>query len=119
VPELTVEPNGIAAAIATLEDVRSVDATLRLLREERSRLYRTLRKLSFLDPLPSWGPFLAARVAIGGREAIVTGLSERGIHVYAPEQVGLEGYIRFGIGSPSEMEQLRAALLDLAPEILG
>jgi histidinol-phosphate aminotransferase len=112
-------PEAIVAALATLDWMTSVDMTMRLVRDERSRLYRLLRKFSLLEPLPSWGPFLTARVAIGSRDDVVTGLDRRGIVVHAPEEAGLENYIRFGIGTRTSMERLRGALLDLAPEILA
>jgi histidinol-phosphate aminotransferase len=114
-----LDDDAAAAALASLDNIKTVEATLRLLRDERSRLYRLLRKLSFLDPVPSWGPFQSARVAIGSREAIIECLMACGIHVYAPEQSGLEDYIRFGIGSRSEMERLKAALLSLAPLVVS
>jgi histidinol-phosphate/aromatic aminotransferase/cobyric acid decarboxylase-like protein len=114
-----VDADACGAALAALSSLRSVEATLRLVREERSRLFRMLRKLSYLDPIPSWGPFVSARVAIGSREAVVAGLLERGIRVHAPCEQGLEAYLRFGIGSYSEMDRLKAALIDLAPEILA
>ncbi len=108
----------MASALAMLEHRRSIDATMRLVREERSGLYRLLRKFSLFEPLPSWGPFVTARVAIGSRDDIVSGLRERGIFVHVPCQPGLEGYIRFGIGTRASMEHLRTALLDLAPTVL-
>lgn len=110
--------DAMLAALATLENLKSVDATMRLMRDERSRLYRLLRKLSILEPLPSWGPFIAARVAIGSRDEVVAGLRERGLLVHAPAQIGLENYIRIGIGSRIAMDRLRTALLELAPDIL-
>jgi histidinol-phosphate/aromatic aminotransferase/cobyric acid decarboxylase-like protein len=114
-----VAPEAVAAAMATLENLASLDVMLRLLREERSRLYRFLRKLSFLEPIPSWGPFLAARVTLAPRQAVVSGLLARGIRVHVPSQPGLEQIIRIGIGSRTAMECLRQALLDLAPELVA
>lgn len=115
---VSVKPEAILAALATLDNLGAVEATLRLVRDERSRLYRLLRKFSFLEPLPSWGPFLTARVGFGARDALVAGLAERGIHVHAPPDAGLENYVRFGIGSRSAMERLRLALLDLATDLM-
>jgi histidinol-phosphate/aromatic aminotransferase/cobyric acid decarboxylase-like protein len=109
----------VALGLATLESLSSVEATLRLVRDERSRLYRLLRKLLYLEPVPSWGPFIAARATIGHRDAIVDGLRERGVLVHAPNLPGLGNFIRFGIGSRSEMDRLRKALLDLAPILLA
>ena len=114
-----LEPEAIAAAIATLDNRASVGATLKLIREERSRLYRLLRKLAFLEPLPSWAPFLAARAQIVPREAVVDGLLIRGVRIHAPREPGLEQFVRIGIGTRTAMERLRHALLDLAPELVA
>jgi histidinol-phosphate aminotransferase len=114
-----LEPESMRAALATLDNLASVSATLKLVREERSRLYRLLRKLSFLEPVPSWAPFMAARIQVEGREKVVDGLLARRIRVHAPAEPGLERYVRFGIGSRTAMDRLRAALLDLAPELVG
>lgn len=108
-----------AAALATLDDLPNVSATLRMLREERSRLYRELRKLLLFEPLPSWGPFVTARLTMGRREDVVNELRCHGIAVHAPRHPGLERYIRFGIGSWSEMDHLRQALHVMAPKFLA
>jgi histidinol-phosphate/aromatic aminotransferase/cobyric acid decarboxylase-like protein len=114
-----VNPEAIAGALATLESHASVAATLKLVREERSRLFRFLRRLSFFQPLPSWGPFITGRVTIGSRQALVDGLAKRGIRIHAPGDPGLEEYVRIGIGSRTAMERLRAALLELGPELVA
>jgi histidinol-phosphate aminotransferase len=114
-----VQPAAVAGATATLENHASVVATLKLVREERSRLYRFLRKLSFLEPLPSWAPFITAHVTIGSRQRIIDGLATRGIRIYAPAQPGLEQYVRIGIGSRTEMDRLRTTLLELGPELMA
>jgi histidinol-phosphate aminotransferase len=114
-----VKPEAIAGAMATLENHASVAATLKLVREERSRLYRFLRKLSFLEPLPSWAPFITARVTIGSRQSLIDGLAKRGIRIHAPVESGLEQYVRIGIGSRRAMDRLQAALLELGPELIA
>ena len=88
-------------------------------RDERSRLYRALRKLSYVQPLPSWGPFVAARIEIGDRETFVALLAASGIQVHTPAQPGLDRYVRIGIGTRSAMEHLRRSLIEIAPEMLG
>ncbi len=112
-------PEAIAGAMATLESQPSVAATLKLVREERSRLYRFLRRLSFLQPLPSWGPFITGRVTVVARQDLIDGLEKRGIRIHAPEEPGLEDYVRIGIGSRTAMDRLRAALLELGPELVA
>jgi histidinol-phosphate aminotransferase len=113
-----VPPYAMEAAVAALDDWPAAEATLRLVREERSRLFRMLRKYSFLTPLPSWGPFVAARIELVPRGAFVTALCERGIRVHAPDSEGLEQFVRVGIGTRSEMEAFRQALLAIAPQMV-
>jgi histidinol-phosphate aminotransferase len=113
------KPEAIAGAMATLWDRPSMAATLKLVREERSRLYRFLRRLSFLEPLPSWAPFITARVSMTPRQNLIEGLMKRGIRIHAPAEPGLEEYVRIGIGSRTAMDRLRAALLELGPELVG
>ena len=113
-------PQGVArAATIAISGKASNQMPLSLLREERSRLYRALRKLSFLQPLPSWGPFVAARVEVGERDTLLALLAAQRIQVHAPQERGLEQFVRFGIGTRSAMERLRAALLEIAPQVLG
>lgn len=113
-------PPGIAnGVISAYVGNASNRMTLAIVRDERSRLYRTLRKLSYLQPLPSWGPFVAARVEVGERATLLALLGASRIKVHAPQGAGLERYIRIGIGARGAMEYLRRTLLDIAPAMLG
>lgn len=112
------EPEAMAAALGTLDSAESMSATLRLIRDERSRLYRTLRKFAVFEPLPSWAPFVAARVGFGLRDEIVAALRARNIAVCAPTDVGLEDYIRIGLGTRSAMDRLYVSLRQMMPAIL-
>lgn len=118
-PSPELQTPAVAAVLATMDELPAVEATLRLVREERSRLYRLLRRLSFLRPLPSWGPFVAARVEFVPRHELVSALESHRIVVHAPAAEGLEQYIRIGIGTRSDMEALRTALLEIAPSMIG
>ncbi|MCA9878393.1 MAG: aminotransferase class I/II-fold pyridoxal phosphate-dependent enzyme [Thermomicrobiales bacterium] len=109
----------VQAALAAASDLPAVRALLATVRDERSRLYRSLRKLSYLQPLPSWGPFVSARVEVGQRSVLTQALADRGIRVHAPLQPGLERYVRFGLGSRRDMEYLRQALLDSVLTMVG
>jgi histidinol-phosphate/aromatic aminotransferase/cobyric acid decarboxylase-like protein len=111
---------GIAQGVlAAFEGNTASRMTLSIVRDERSRLYRALRKLSYLQPLPSWGPFVAARVEVGERSTLLALLGASRVKVHAPKQPGLERYVRIGIGSRRDMEYLRQTLLDIAPAMLG
>ncbi len=113
-------PPGIAQGVLAANSSKTASRMLvSLVRDERSRLFRALRKLSYLQPLPSWGPFVAVRVDVGDRDMLLDLLCSRGIQVHAPQERGLERYLRIGIGTRSTMEFLRRTLLDVAPEMLG
>jgi histidinol-phosphate aminotransferase len=110
--------DAIAAACATLDNLPVVEATLRLMRDERSRVYRLLRKFSFLEPLPSWAPFVASRVQLFERNEVWSRLAELGVLLHAPQELGLEQYLRIGIGPRPAMDRLRLALGEIAQELL-
>jgi len=114
-----IDPAAMAGAIGLLNDRQTVELTARLTRQERSQLFRLLRKFSFLSPVPSRGPFMSARVSVVPRAEVVQAFLERGIRVYAPETEGLEDFIRIGIGSRSAMERVRLALFEMAPQLLA
>lgn len=115
-------PSGIAlgaivAAEATLDDLPRVRATVHWVRQERSRLYRVLRKLNLVQPLPSWANFLLARVERGDRATIVAGLARRGIVVARPEQPELAPFLRISAGRPEQTDALKVALIEIAAVI--
>jgi histidinol-phosphate/aromatic aminotransferase/cobyric acid decarboxylase-like protein len=114
-----IDPAAMVSAIALFSDRHAVESTARLARQERSRLYRLLRKFSFLAPVPSWGPFMSARVSVVPRAAVIRAFLVRGIRVHALEEPGLEDFIRIGIGSRTAMERVRLALADMGPELLA
>jgi histidinol-phosphate aminotransferase len=114
-----VNPAAMAASIALLSEPGVTESTARIARQERSRLYRLLRKFSFISPLPSWGPFMSARINVVPRDTVVQAFLDRGIRVHTPNEPGLESFIRISIGSRSAMERFRQALLEMSPELLG
>jgi len=103
----------LIAAVAALDDLRTVEANARRVRDERARLYRMLRKLSIVQPLPSWAGFVLAITELGERDALVAGLEERGIRVHRPDAEGLERAIRVSAGLPAETDALKRALVEI------
>ncbi len=111
-------PGGVAAAFATLDDRSCILATTRRVREERSRLYRMLRKLSIIQPFPSLANFLLARVELGTADQVLSGLRDRGIRVHRPADPELDGCLRVSAGLATETDALRAALIEITLEIV-
>jgi histidinol-phosphate aminotransferase len=111
-PEL---PAGSAvAAAAVLDDLAFVEATVTRVIEEKSRLYRMLRKLNVVQPVASWANFLMAHVERGERDGIATELANRGILVYRPPQAALANYLRISASTPDATDALRDALIEIA-----
>ena len=102
------------AAMATLAGIATIQRQAEAVREERWRLYRTLRKLNMLTPLQSWSNVVLARVERGSAAVIADGLLERGIVVYRPQQSALAGYLRISATVPEATRALKAALIEVA-----
>jgi histidinol-phosphate aminotransferase len=116
-PSATVARGALVAAEATLDDLPYVQATVRRVREERSRLYRSLRKLNMVRPFPSWGNFLLARIERGGRDFVVRELGRRGVVVACPPHPELSAYVRISATRPDQTDALRRALIELAADL--
>jgi histidinol-phosphate/aromatic aminotransferase/cobyric acid decarboxylase-like protein len=114
-----VDPAAMANTIALFSDRCAIESAARMARQERSRLYRLLRKYSFFEPIPSWGPFMSTRVKVVSRDAVVRAFLDRGIRVHTPEEAGLEDFIRVSIGSRVAMERFRLALQDMGGDLLA
>lgn len=107
----------VVAANATLDDLSRVRTTVHWLRQERSRLFRTLRKLNLVRPLASWSTFLLVQVERGDRATVVAGLARRGLVVHVPLQPELAPFIRVSAGRPEQTDALKQALIEIAAEV--
>lgn len=107
----------LIAAEATLADIDYVRAAARRVREEKSRLHRTLRKLNMVRPLPSWANFLLARVERGDAVLFERELAERGILVHLPPQPELRDHLRISAVNPESTLELKRALIEIAADL--
>jgi histidinol-phosphate aminotransferase len=104
----------VVAAMASLDDLAYVRATIARVREEKSRLYRTLRKLNMVRPLPSFANFVLVRVERGERDYFVRELAKRGIIVHRPTQPELANYFRVSATNAEQTHALKQALIEAA-----
>ncbi len=102
------------AAIASLADREALRQRIRRIRLERGRMYRQLRKLNLLQPLPSSANFLLCRVTRGTAGLIQRHLQDDGILVKAISDRLLSGYLRIGVGRPEDTNALLVSLKRLA-----
>lgn len=105
------------AALATIGDLAHVRSSVQRVRQERSRMYRMLRKLNMVSPCPSWANFLPVRVERGSAPLVASGLADHGIRVYQPPQSELQRMLRISAGTPDQTDALKRALIDIALEL--
>ncbi len=113
-PQVSCSATTLQLADATLADVRYVAAANRQVMRERLVLYRTLRKLNMVRPLPSASSFVPATIERGDRESLQAFLESRDIRVHYPHAPDLQNQIRISAVSRPATERLAAALIDWA-----
>src|SRR5215203_1036349 len=104
----------ILAASATLDDFEYVRATAARVREERSRLFRMLRKLNVVRPTPSAANFVLARVERGTASLVARELAERDIRVHRPADPHLAEYLRISAVNAESTDALKRAMVEIA-----
>jgi histidinol-phosphate aminotransferase len=109
-----VTTGAILAATASLDDFEYVRATAGRVREERSRLYRMLRKLNVVRPIPSAANFVLARVERGTASLVARELAERDIRVHRPADPQLAEYLRISAVNAESTDALKRALIEIA-----
>jgi histidinol-phosphate aminotransferase len=115
---LLAPPNRAAhlALLASLGDRAALIARVRQMRHERGRLFRQIRKLNLLDPLPSDAPFLLCAVRRSTAGRIAAALAERGILVRPIATPALPNHLRISVGRPEDTDAVYHALLKLAEQ---
>lgn len=103
------------AGLGALDDFEILTQRLAWIKEERSRLFSELEKISWLKPYPTQANFILCRV--NGMEArkLKTQLADRGIIIRYFNKPGLEDHVRFSIGKSEDTDQLINALKEMTP----
>ena len=102
------------AGLASLRNASQIEAVVRKLKAERTRLYGLLEPLPGIEAVPaSQGNFILCRVL--GRDArdLKLALERGGILVRHYDKPGLEGCIRISVGRPEHTDALIGALRGL------
>jgi histidinol-phosphate aminotransferase len=114
-PPYNVNVPAEVAMLASLEDRETLEANVRRIIEERGRLERLLRRVPYLEPLPSEANFILCRVRRGSARELRDRLRERGIFLRYFGRPGLEDRIRISVGRPEHTDALIAALSEVRP----
>jgi len=102
------------AAGASLDDAALLLNRVKHMRLERARLYRRLRKLNFVQPVPSHGPFMLCEVTRGEPERIVELMGEEGVLIHWCEEDGLSTHLRISVGTPQHTDMLMTVMCRIA-----
>jgi histidinol-phosphate aminotransferase len=103
----------LAAAHASLDDLRGLQQSVIRIKDEKARLYRMLRKMNMVRPMPSWANFILVRVERGDSSLYPDQLLRREISVYVPDAPELAGYLRVSAVSHDATAALRTALIEI------
>ena len=116
-PPFNVNAAALAAVEATFDDLDYVRSTIVRIKVERGRLFRQLRKLNLLQPLPSQGNFLLCRVLRSDAATLRARLADLVIIVRGYGPGPLEGYLRISVGRPEDTDALVKALVTIAERL--
>jgi histidinol-phosphate aminotransferase len=98
------------AAMASLEDIATLQDNLGKLIAERERMSEALGNLDFLQPYPSQSNFILCRVLDRDARQLKLALEQQGILVRYFDKPDLRDCIRISVGKPEHTKALIAAL---------
>ena len=116
-PPFEVNAAAHIAALESLADLERLQQNIRLLVQERERMYQLLNALPFLHTRPSETNFLLASLTEERVQprALRAALEAAGILVRFYNSPGLERSCRISVGTPSDTDALLAALATIQP----
>ena len=102
-----------AALVASLEDRAYLMDRVRLIVEERERMFSLLREIDGISPKPSDGNYILCEFEPGRAPGVFEGLAGRGIFLRLFGHERLKDYIRTSVGTPQQTDALIGALREL------
>jgi histidinol-phosphate aminotransferase len=105
------------AILASLEDRVLLMDRVRLIVEERERLFRLLQELPFLRPFPSAANFVLCEVRGVPAQEVRDRLRERGILIRYFDSPGLRNCLRISVGLPRDTDRVLDALKEVGAKI--
>ena len=112
-PPYNVNVAAEAALLASLEDAPALLDNVRLIVEERERMFSLLQKVPGVTPWPSSGNYILCQFTPGKAHEIYEGLARRGIFVRFFNTERLQDSFRTAVGTPEQTDALIAALKEL------
>jgi imidazoleglycerol-phosphate dehydratase len=112
-PPYNVNAAAVVAALATLEDMARVQATVARIVAERERLLAALAALPGVQPLPSQANFCFCWLEGRSGRELAGALAERGILIRSFSDPRLANGVRISVGRPEQNDALLAALQEI------
>ena len=112
-PPYNVNAAAVVAALATLEDMARVQATIARIVAERERLLAALAALPGVQPLPSQANFCFCWLEGRSGRELAGALAERGILIRSFSDPRLANGVRISVGRPEQNDALLAALQEI------
>lgn len=109
-PPYNVNAAAMAAALATFEDLETVQANVARVIEERERLAEALSRVPWLEPVPTQTNFVLVRVKGRDPRAVVDELARQGILILGFSSPAMADYIRISVGTPEQNDAVIQAL---------
>ncbi|MBA7709953.1 Histidinol-phosphate aminotransferase [subsurface metagenome] len=112
----------VAALVAVQESLKDIDyliGNVKVIINERERLFTELKKLKFLKPFPSQTNFILCSVVNGRASQIQQELQRKGILVRYFDKPLLRDCIRISVGKPEHTDILIKTLKELGGEVNG
>jgi len=105
-----------AALVAVEESLKDIDylmRTVKVIITERDRLFKELKKIQWLKPVPSQANFILCEVLKGEAGELRQKLQNKGILVRYFEHPILKNFIRISVGKPEHTDALIQALREI------
>jgi histidinol-phosphate aminotransferase len=101
------------ALLASLADIDYLKGTVKKILSERERLFKELRTLDSLKPIPTRSNFILCEVKKGDAKTIHDRLQQKGIFIRYFDSPRLQNWLRISVGRPEHTDALIAALKEI------
>ena len=96
-----------------MEDSEYLLSNVKLIIDERERLYSLLLKIPGVTPWPSEGNYILCEFAENEAERVYEGLASKGIFVRSFGSSRLKDFFRIAIGTPEQTDILIEKMMEL------
>ena len=112
-PPYNVSTAAEAALLASLDDSEALLDKVKLIINERERMYKALNGIREVTAWPSFGNFILCQFETGRATEVYDGLAGRGIFVRRFSKERLANFFRITVGTPEQTDTVISAMAGL------